>query len=72
MTATPSSSSHVIRQASGGSASKMMRFARQELFDPLGMRNVTLEFDASGNAGRIEPDAGERARLGALRPALSQ
>src|SRR5204862_1006971 len=41
---------HVIRQASGGSASRMMRFAWQELFDPLGMRNVTLEFDASGNA----------------------
>ena len=37
--------SHVIRQASGGSASKMLRFARQELFDPLGMRNVTLEFE---------------------------
>jgi len=41
---------HLIRQASGGSASKMMRFAQQELFDPLGMRNVAIEFDASGNA----------------------
>ena len=63
---------HVIRQASGGSASRMMRFARQELFDPLGMRNVTLEFDASGNAEGSSQMLAQRARLGALRPALSQ
>lgn len=41
---------HVIRQAAGGSASDMMRLARQELFGPLGMRHVALEFDAAGNA----------------------
>ena len=61
--------SHVIRQASGGSASKMMRFARQELFDPLGMRNVTLEFDASGNAegsSQMLASARDWARFGQL------
>ncbi len=41
---------HLIRQAAGGSAADMMRFARQELFAPLGMRHVAIEFDASGNA----------------------
>ncbi len=60
---------HVIRQASGGSASKMMRFARQELFDPLGMRNVALEFDASGNAegsSQMLASARDWARFGQL------
>ena len=60
---------HVIRQASGGSASKMMRFARQELFDPLGMRNVTIEFDASGNAegsSQMLASARDWARFGQL------
>ncbi len=64
--------SHLIRNAAGGRAADVMRFARQELFAPLGMRNVTIEFDASGQSGRIEPDAGQCARLGALRHALSQ
>lgn len=59
----------VIRQASGGSASKMMRFARQELFDPLGMRHVSLEFDASGNAdgsSQMLASARDWARFGQL------
>ena len=64
--------SHLIRDAAGGNPADVLRFARAELFAPLGMRHVTLEFDASRHAGRIEPDAGERARLGAVRPALSQ
>lgn len=60
---------HVIRQASGGSASKMMRFARQELFDPLGMRNVAIEFDASGNpeaSSQMLASARDWARFGQL------
>ena len=47
----------------------MMRFARQELFDPLGMRNVALEFDASGNAegsSQMLASARDWARFGQL------
>ena len=47
----------------------MMRFARQELFDPLGMRNVTIEFDASGNAegsSQMLASARDWARFGQL------
>ena len=60
---------HVIRNAAGGSASDLMRFARQELFGPLGMRNVTIEFDASGNAegsSQMLASARDWARFGQL------
>jgi CubicO group peptidase (beta-lactamase class C family) len=40
---------HLIRNAAGGRAGDVLRLARTELFVPLGMRHVTLEFDASGN-----------------------
>jgi hypothetical protein len=62
---------HLIRNAAGGRAGDVLQFARTELFAPLGMRHVTLEFDASGN-----PEGSSQmlasARLGALRHALSQ
>jgi CubicO group peptidase (beta-lactamase class C family) len=60
---------HVIRQAAGGSASDLMRLARQELFGPLGMRHVALEFDASGNAegsSQMLASARDWARFGQL------
>jgi CubicO group peptidase (beta-lactamase class C family) len=61
--------SHLIRDAAGGHASDVMRFARQELFAPLGMRNVTLEFDASGNpegSSQMLATARDWARFGML------
>ncbi len=61
--------SQLIREAVGGHADDVMRFARQELFAPLGMRNVTLEFDASGNpegSGAMLATARDWARFGML------
>ena len=61
--------SHLIRHAAGGHASDVMRFARQELFAPLGMRNVTIEFDASGNpegSSQMLASARDWARFGML------
>jgi len=60
---------HLIRQAAGGSATDLMRFARQELFGPLGMRHVALEFDAAGNAegsSQLLASARDWARFGQL------
>jgi CubicO group peptidase (beta-lactamase class C family) len=61
--------SQIIREAAGGHAADFMRFARQELFAPLGMRNVTIEFDASGNpegSGAMLATARDWARFGQL------
>ena len=63
---------HLIRNAAGGRAGDVLQFARTELFAPLGMRARDAGVRCIGQSGRIEPDAGERARLGALRHALSQ
>src|SRR5262245_16181203 len=39
--------SRVVRDAVGGTAQDVIRFAQQELFDPLGMSSVALELDVT-------------------------
>ncbi len=61
--------SHLIRNAAGGKAADVVRFAQQELFAPTGMRNVTIEFDASGNpegSSQMLASARDWARFGML------
>jgi len=53
----------------GGGAPELRRFAEKELFAPLGMRNVTLEFDGAGTflgASHVYAPAREFARFGLL------
>jgi CubicO group peptidase (beta-lactamase class C family) len=60
---------HLIRNAVGGNPAEVLRFARRELYAPLGMRHVTLQFDSAGTVeGSSEMLASARdwARFGQL------
>jgi CubicO group peptidase (beta-lactamase class C family) len=62
--------SRIVRdQAGAKSMADVMRFVRRELFDPLGMRSATFEFDAAGtpagSAGMLA-SARDWARFGLL------
>jgi CubicO group peptidase (beta-lactamase class C family) len=61
--------SQLIRNASGGAPDDALRFARRELFGPLGMNNVTLQVDASGTvqgSSQMLASARDWARFGLL------
>src|SRR5260370_36187752 len=58
----------IIRDAVGG-PEQTLRFAWRELFNPLGMRDVTLEFDGSGTlqgSSAMLASARDWARFGLL------
>ena len=58
----------IIRDATGG-PEQSLRFAWRELFNPLGMRNVTLEFDGTGTlqgSSAMLASARDWARFGLL------
>src|SRR5262245_13720905 len=44
----PAILARIIRDRVGGHAADVLRFARRELFGPLGIRHATLELDATG------------------------
>ena len=61
--------SQLIGQASGGTPAGVLRFARHELFGPLGMQHVTLQFDAAGTmegSSQMLASARDWARFGLL------
>ncbi|HEY2070665.1 MAG TPA: serine hydrolase [Rhizomicrobium sp.] len=61
--------SRIVRNAAGGDAASVLRFAHAELFDKLGMTRSTLEFDAVGTpigASHMWAPARDWARFGML------
>jgi len=61
--------SRIVRDLAGGSAESTRLFIKRELFDKLGMRHATMEFDASGTpigASHLWASARDWARLGLL------
>jgi CubicO group peptidase (beta-lactamase class C family) len=61
--------SRIVRDLAGGDAAGTLAFVRRELFDKLGMRHATVEFDAAGTpigASHVWAPARDWARLGLL------
>jgi CubicO group peptidase (beta-lactamase class C family) len=61
--------SRLIRDNAGGNAAGVLAFAHRELFDKLGMRHVTLEFDGAGTpigASHMFASARDWAKFGLL------
>ena len=61
--------SRTVGQRVGGGAAGLRNFAQRELFAPIGMRNVTLEFDAAGTfigSSYLYATARDHARFGML------
>ncbi|HLZ04161.1 MAG TPA: serine hydrolase [Bradyrhizobium sp.] len=59
----------LILDATGGKPADFLRFARTELFGPLGMRHVTIEFDGAGTpegSSQMLASARDWARFGML------
>jgi hypothetical protein len=61
--------SAIVRDSVGGHADDVKRFAEAELFEPLGMRHVSMEFDDAGTpvgSTRVLASARDWARFGQL------